>query len=140
MKVYIAAPFFNEEQLTAVGLTEFFLGVSKIDFFSPRSEGVLKDMSVEDQKKNRKAVFDSNIHHMNECTHMVALVSTKDTGTIFEMGYFCAQGKPILMYSRDLKSVNVMLGQAAFGVTNKIDEIPAVLLGILPSKKIESWT
>lgn len=121
MKVYIAAPFFNEEQVAIVQSVEDKLISLDIDFFSPRSEGVLKDMTKEQQQKSKRKIFDSNIKNMNECSHMIACAEHKDSGTIFEMGYFRAQKKPIIIYIEKIKLLNVMLAESAFSVCTDIE-------------------
>ena len=139
MKVYIAAPFFNPAQLAIVEDIELQLKFHMIDFFSPRSEGVLVSMSPEEQKANHKRIYESNVRHMDECTHMVACVEYKDTGTIFEMGYFAAQKKPIVMFSSILLSVNVMLGQSAYAICDNSRYINNALMGLY-TVEIPSWT
>jgi nucleoside 2-deoxyribosyltransferase len=139
MKVYIAGPFFNAAQLENIIKVETVLDFNGIAFYSPRSEGVLSAMTPEEQKANFKRIFDLNIQHMDDCTHMVACVEHKDTGTIFEMGYFCAQKKPIVMYSEVLNTVNVMLGQSAYAIADSFREIPNAIYGNY-SAEIKSWT
>lgn len=140
MKVYIAAPFFIPQQVALVEAAERELGRDGLDYFSPRSEGTLKNMSVEEQKQTRKQIFDSNIQNMNECTHMLAIVEYKDTGTIFEMGYFHAQGKPIIMVSSKLESINVMLGQAAESIATSPEQAANIWAGLDVGVDISSWT
>lgn len=139
MKVYIAAPFFNEQQLLIVQKVENILLSYDIDCFSPRSEGILKDMTKQQQKNNRKHIYDSNIKHMNDCTHMLACVEYKDTGTIFEIGYYAAKEKPIVLFSENLNTVNVMLAQSASSICDNFDKLVFSLDGSY-SVEIENLT
>ena len=140
MKVYIAAPFFNPIQLDLVKNIESILKENGIKFFSPRYMGTLKDMTPEEQANSHETIYNANINNMNECTHMVAIVQEKDTGTIFEMGYFAAQRKDIVMYTEQMGTVNVMLGQAAVGVASYPLQVVQILLGDSKGEDIEDWT
>lgn len=119
MKVYIAAPFFNQEQLDIVKRVEGVLRSYGIDFFSPRSAGTLKNMSKEDQQNTKKEIFEGNIRNMDDCTHMVACVEHKDTGTNFEIGYFYAKKKPVVLFTENIGTINVMLAEAGCICDNK---------------------
>jgi nucleoside 2-deoxyribosyltransferase len=128
MKVYIAAPFFNEEQLRIVKSVELALEARNIEYFSPRSEGTLSAMTREEQERSRSSIFESNVKNMRECTHMIACVEYKDTGTIWEMGFMFSQNKPLVMLSSDYK-VNVMLAESAVGIAKSADEAANIILG-----------
>ena len=128
MKVYIAAPFFNEEQIRIVKSVELALESRNIEYFSPRSEGTLSAMTREEQEKSRRSIFESNVKNMRECTHMIACVEYKDTGTIWEMGFMFSQNKPLVMLSSDYK-VNVMLAESAVGIAKSADEAANIILG-----------
>lgn len=130
MKIYIAAPFFTPEQLAIVKKVECFLESNSIDYFSPRSGGELKKMSKEDQAKTKKKIFDDNIKNMDYCTHMIACVEYRDTGTNFEIGYYYAKEKPIVLFSEKIGTVNVMLAESAISVCDDENRIYESLLGI----------
>lgn len=140
MKVYIAAPFFTPTQIEIVQSVELALKSEGVRYYSPRSEGTLKNMSIKDQRASRKKIFDLNVWHMEDCTHMIACVEHKDTGTIWEMGFFYAQSKPIIMLSYDLRKVNVMLAEAASGIARNPFQAVGIFLGKEESSEIESYT
>lgn len=129
MKVYIAAPFFTDEQIKIVESVEAALESCDIEYFSPRSEGTLSKMSRDEQESSRKSIFDSNVNNMGLCTHMIACVEHKDTGTIWEMGFMYAQSKPIIMFSADLSKINVMLAESAFGIAQEPKHAADIILG-----------
>lgn len=116
MRVYLASPFFNEKQLKRVVVVEEILRKNGIEFHSPRSVGVLKDMSHEERMARMKDVFDSNLKEMDNSTHMIQIVDDRDTGTIYEGGYFVASGKPVVMLADDIKFVSVMLAMGASSI------------------------
>jgi nucleoside 2-deoxyribosyltransferase len=129
VKVYIAAPFFNERQLAIVSEVENFLTSKGIDFFSPRCTGTLKDMSKERQQQTKRQIYDTNIRMMDACTHMIACVEEKDQGTTFEIGYYAAKQKPIVLFSEKVGTVNVMLAEAAMSVCDGLYLLDSALIG-----------
>jgi nucleoside 2-deoxyribosyltransferase len=130
MKVYIAAPFFNERQLEIVRQVENELAKCNIDHFSPRSQGKsLKDMTREETLIARTEVYASNIREMELCDVVVACVEEKDTGTSFELGYFAKSEKKIILFSEKIDRVNVMLAEAAFGVCDDIEMLKHTING-----------
>jgi len=130
MRIYIAAPFFNERQLEIVKSLEGWLDYLGIDYFSPRSQGKpLKDMSGKELLKARGEVFQNNVDNMEACSHMIACVEEKDTGTSFEIGYFFKSGKPIIMYSEKIGRINVMLAEAAFSICDDPFKLSAAING-----------
>ena len=135
MRVYIAAPFFNETQLKVVKTIENILWVNEIRYFSPRSEGTLKEMSVEDRKKNMGKLFRSNVDHMDWCTHCVAVIDGYDTGTVWEMGYLFATNKKIITYTSEYKGINVMLNESIIAHCEDTVDLKAALLGDFEDKK-----
>jgi nucleoside 2-deoxyribosyltransferase len=139
MKVYIAAPFFNEEQIKIVEQVELCLESRNIEYFSPRSEGTLSAMTREEQEASRKAIFQSNVDNMGLCTHMIACVDFKDTGTIWEMGFMFAQGKGIVMMAYDSSKVNVMLAESAIGIAGSPTHAADILLGVAVGKEIGQY-
>ena len=130
MKVYIAAPFFNDRQLDIVKGIEKSLTELNIDFFSPRSYGKsLKDMGVDELATSKKEVFMDNINNMDECTRMIACVEQSDTGTSFEIGYYYCAGKPVVLFSEKIEQINVMLAEAAISVCDRRDKLLPALIG-----------
>ena len=112
MRVYIAGPFFNDEQVGVIARIEMLLEKMGVDYFSPRSEGVLKKMSKEERAAKMGDVFKSNVRNMDWCTHCIAVTDGYDTGTVWEMGYLFATGKQIITFSNEYKGINVMLNES----------------------------
>ena len=132
MKVYIAAPFFNPEQLELVESVERRLHNAGISYFSPRDAGVLKDMTKEKQMQTKKEIYDGNVREMDACSHMIAIVEYKDTGTTFEIGYYAAQKKPIILFANNIEKINVMLAEGASALVIDSFELVPALFGNAP--------
>jgi nucleoside 2-deoxyribosyltransferase len=86
--IYIAAPFFTPQQLATVMKIESMIeDVEKIDFYSPRLDGVLQDMTPELRAASYASVYQKNVDMIETCDAVLAVLDEKDTGTIWEMGY-----------------------------------------------------
>lgn len=127
MKAYIAAPFFNEEQLERVKFIEDTLKENNVDFFSPRLDTYVKPNS--DNTERTKA-FEDNLKAIQTCTFMIAVTDGKDVGTMFECGFAYAMRTPILYFAETLgdKPFNLMLAQSAtIGTLKSRNELKQVL-------------
>jgi len=107
--IYLASPFFNEKQLNFVKKLEEAFTLAELQFFSPRSEGVLKDMTPEERSQRMLEIFDSNISHMNAACVIVAVIDNYDTGTVFEIGYGYGKDIPIFTITDNDYGLNVMV-------------------------------
>ncbi|MCP4256824.1 MAG: hypothetical protein GY774_04755 [Planctomycetes bacterium] len=113
-RVYIAAPFFNEEQEAYVAKIENCLESYNVSFFSPRSEGVIanmKELSPADREVAIDNIFNCNIKGILECTHVLAVIDDWDIGTVFEIGYAYAHKKRIVSVTDNSYGLNIMIGK-----------------------------
>lgn len=127
-KVYLAGPFFDDQQLTLIKQVEQSLADNPTvgSFFSPRLGA---EDSAEDVGSARwaKATFDEDIKEINQAQVVVAILDyphgNPDSGTAFEIGYAWRQGLPIvLLLTNEGVAVNIMLSQAATAfLTNPSD-------------------
>lgn len=119
--VYLASPFFNEEQLDRVKRLEDALdNLSYVDIFSPRLES-----NVKFEEGNSKLCFSMNIDAIANADIVIAVTNDKDLGTLFEAGYAYALKKPILyLYETEEKELNfnLMLSQSGLAF-NSINDV-----------------
>lgn len=114
IKVYIAAPFFNKEELDFVKEIESVFDVMGVDYFSPRKHGVVSEIEGEHRDAKMKRIYDLNIKGMRESTVMLAVIDNRDTGTMFEMGYYTkmmekAKERYMISITNKDYDINVML-------------------------------
>jgi len=121
--IYIAGPFFNEKQVNFINQIEKALNKNRLEYFSPRSEGVLLSMSEEDKAKSKRDIYESNIGHIKDASLMVAVIDDRDVGTIWEMGYGTALGIPIISISNHSYGLNVMLAESVSAHVLSIEEM-----------------
>lgn len=127
-KVYLAGPFFDDQQLTLIKQVEQSLADNPTvsSFFSPRL-GAEDSASDVGSARWAKATFDEDIKEINQAQVVVAILDyphgNPDSGTAFEIGYAWRQGLPIVLLSTDEGvAVNIMLSQAATAfLTNPSD-------------------
>jgi nucleoside 2-deoxyribosyltransferase len=108
VRVYIAAPFFNDEQKLHVKQIEELLATKYYQFYSPMTHGGILEKGAPDQKCNK--VFIENIGAIKWADVVVAVVDDFDRGTIWEMGYACALDKKVIAITFvEGRGMNVML-------------------------------
>lgn len=88
--IYLAGPFFNDQQVATIKRLENLLEGLGFKVYSPSRDGKKLDMST-DSPKLRAEVFQDNIKHLSESDVMVAVIDDRDTGTMWEMG--CRYGR-----------------------------------------------
>lgn len=125
--IYIAAPFFNPDQLEAVKTVEQILTRFNLDFFSPRLHGVDVSTLTEAERKSSsrmRDIFVGNIDAMYLSKFMLACIDDKDQGTNFEIGWFHSNWflwtqkykcPEIVTWSRAGAKTNLMIQQAVGG-------------------------
>jgi nucleoside 2-deoxyribosyltransferase len=145
LKIYLAGPFFNDKQIATIEAIENEFDKYGFDYFSPRkSGGVISDLSLEDRAKESKRIYDSNVSQMIRANLIFAIVDGRDTGTVYEMGYFraltdnpkswTAERRRSVTYTNENFGLNIMLKES----------VDAHVVGELDLKKFcaaleESW-
>lgn len=127
MKVYIASPFFNEEQLERVEFIEKTLNSYNFDYFSPRRDTYVKPDST---YAERQIAFRDNLRGIEDADFIIAVTDGKDVGTMFEAGYAFNECTPILYFAETLgdKPFNLMLAMSAdVGICKSREELKTIL-------------
>ena len=118
IQVYLAAPFFTQDQIDTVSYLERVIRAD-VDYslYSPRDDGVLKDMGPAERKASLRRTFEKNCREILRSDLMIAVIDSKDTGTVWEMGFARAfrHVKIVTYTSSMLQKINVMLRQAVDG-------------------------
>lgn len=108
-KIYLAGPWFTEKSDI---LENYVYNISRLcnnkyKVFRPRSE----------VKEHPLDTFYGNVNAIKECDILVAVISEKDVGTSFEIGYAKALNKQVCLVGfneNDFKSkTNLMLAYSA---------------------------
>lgn len=125
MKVYIAAPFFNEQQVATVEQIKLLLTDLGIGYFSPKDEC----MFVKGETKPED-ILKMNVEAILDCTCMIAVTEGKDMGTLFECGYAYANKiETIYFWDNIAKSLkfNLMLSASGYAVARTYGDLEKAL-------------
>ncbi len=146
--IYLAGPFFNEPQIKTLERIETLCEQFGVKCNSPRKFLVLKPHASWEE---RKLVFRDNLLKMQMSEIILACLDNPhvetyedgapkldiaptprppDTGTLWEMGYAYAIGRPVLPFTVGSKKMNVMLAQGCAGFLQSIGDVSAFLEGL----------
>ena len=119
MRIYLAGPFFNDKQNETISRIEDEFDKHGLNYFSPRkSGGVIAHLSPEDKLKESKRIYDKNVEEMVSAHILFAIVDGRDTGTVYEMGYFKAlrdhadHKRYSITYTNENFGLNIMLKES----------------------------
>ncbi|WP_052947407.1 PfkB family carbohydrate kinase [Aneurinibacillus tyrosinisolvens] len=116
-RIYLAAPFFSDSELHWVEFICAQLEQEQFQVFSPsRDAGIINEYT---SMGERKEVFLRDISEIENCDIVVALTDNDDQGTLWEIGYAYALGKPVYcLQTSIIKGVNNMLSHSSVVVRN----------------------
>lgn len=127
-KVYLAGPFFDDQQIRLITEVEKALtaNTSVKKFFSPR-KGSSDQANDIGSARWAKATFQEDIQQINQCEVMVAILdyphANPDSGTAFEIGYAYAHSVPVILIQVQENPVNIMISQAAIAYLTSIQQL-----------------
>ncbi|HBL41541.1 MAG TPA: nucleoside 2-deoxyribosyltransferase [Ruminococcaceae bacterium] len=103
MKIYLAGPFFNEEQISYIEKAETILRRRGFDVFSPREHTA--DETLPNHLWAQK-IFEIDVQALSESDLAVAVYHGmySDTGTAWEIGYAYANKIPIVLVCTDCRA------------------------------------
>lgn len=115
-RVYIAAPFFNLAELWLVEELRDQLLVAGVEVFSP-----FHDVGP----GSAELVAPLDLAALNECDAVLAVLNGSDAGTIFEIGYATAKGKPIVALAQNMRpeDMKMPVGSGCLVVTDVVSAI-----------------
>lgn len=124
MMIYIASPFFNEEEMRTVKRAERILKDKGYEVFSPRLHEV-RDESAGTPEWS-KETFKLDKAEIDASIFVVALYwgSVSDSGTAWEIGYAYGTGKPVIVVHMAEDS-NLMVHEGSYTNLLGLDELTA---------------
>ena len=135
---YIAAPFFNEEQVTSVEKVKECLIQHGYTFFSPKDHNPINPTaSYLEQKEG----FDTNVMEISNASVIVAITDGKDMGTLFECGYAFASNIPIIYVAFSLgdNPFNLMLAHSSYAVCKTIEDLVNALKNLKDKREGDKY-
>lgn len=141
-KIYIAAPFFTPEQLDLVKDVEHLIDrTENLMYYSPRFDGVLKNMTPEQRVAAGPKLFKLNVRMIRECDSVLALKDYSDTGTTWETGFAYGIGQFVFGYGSDRnKPLNIMVAQCFNCVVYGPDQLERFLAAYARNDLLDEWS
>lgn len=136
MKIYLASPFFNDEELGNVQRAEKILMSRGFDVFSPRLNEVRTDCNTQ-QSLWSKETFMNDRKFIDWADVMVMLYygAYSDSGTAWECGYAFGTNTPVVVVHLGENS-NLMVHEGCH--TNiTMDELSDYDFNMMPTKSYE---
>lgn len=125
MKIYLAAPLFNEEERQLNCIIADRLRNEGHQVYCPQEYA-----QAANEKTSRKIIFENDKKMLDWCDCSVAILNgiVTDPGVCFELGYLTAQNKKILGYSTDSRSfinghLNAMIEVSLFCEVNDLNAL-----------------
>ncbi|GAG41688.1 unnamed protein product [marine sediment metagenome] len=122
--IYLAGPFFNEEQTATIVRAEALWDRAveragtdhlwgRMELYSPRREFQVGPDSTENE---RGCCFQANLSYIRAASLVFARIDDFDAGTVWEMGYAYAVGATTVTWTTvEGRGLNLMLAQSARG-------------------------
>jgi len=125
IRVYLAAPGFNEEQMTKINNVETALEAEGYEVYSPFRDGIR--LAPDSGREDREKVWVENTRGMDSSDLSIAILDDKDTGTLVEFGWQAKADHPIIAYAPRVGRLNVMLAEAVLAFCESPDKLLEVL-------------
>lgn len=110
--IYVAGPFFDEEELSVITEVERILESRGFEFYCPR----MHDAAEHEYQSPEwsRATFELDRDAIDRCGIVLAVYhgNYSDTGTAWECGYAYAKGKPVIVVHAG-DSSNLMVHESA---------------------------
>ncbi|MDY0394551.1 nucleoside 2-deoxyribosyltransferase [Virgibacillus halophilus] len=150
IKVYLASPFFSEEQIERVARVESALEANPAieEYFSPRKDQ-LEHLTF-GSKEWAAAIYQNDIKHVQWADVIVAVLDYEgetelhgvkhghvDSGTAFEIGYAIASNKPVILVHEKGGIVNLMLSQSCHAYLDRVEAVEDYDFNTMPEIAFE---
>lgn len=144
MLIYLAGPFFKTEQYTTILNLERLLEEAGVDYYSPRKDGVLVNMTPEERKASAKRIFAINVAKIKTCDVVVAVVDDRDPGTTWELGYAsCLKHlfeKPVILtYTAHDYGLNVMIQECVDAHARSLADLRKMIDRAISGKNLSEY-
>ena len=122
LNIYLASPFFNENELEYVTKAETILRSRGFDVYSPREHEV-RDKEVGTPEWS-KAIFIEDKVAIDKCNLVVLLYhgAYSDSGTAWECGYAYGRGKAVVVVQLGQNS-NLMVHEGCTSNLTSVEEL-----------------
>lgn len=139
--IYLAGPFFDDEQLERIGRVEKALDanpqVGRV--FSPRLNEI-RDLEMGTPKWATET-FQMDVQEIDKADVIVAMIDfvddQVDSGTAFEIGYAFHSKKPLVILHEKSATVNLMIAESLRSYLVKAEDLATYDFSTLPVSRYE---
>ena len=142
-RTYLAGPFFNPLQKKLIKTLENLIDEERIDLYSPSRDSIVINQDTTSQELQE--TFKRNYEEIDKADFMIAIldypgsaltigadsskkVSLPDSGTMWELGYAYAKGKPVIgVFTEPPAKMNLMLKECLTAVTIGTNKLPKII-------------
>lgn len=147
MRIYLAGPFFSDEQIDRIARAEHALTQNQTvdSFFSPRlSDENSTPLLKEGTPEWAQMIFKKDVEEIDDADLVVAVAdfvhANVDSGTAFEVGFAYHSNKPIVIVQELDEPLNLMLGQALTHYTTSVADLATLDFTNLPNHPYSGQT
>ncbi|MFC6273903.1 nucleoside 2-deoxyribosyltransferase [Levilactobacillus tangyuanensis] len=138
-QIYIASPFFSDEQVDRVQRVEAALTANPtvVDFYSPR----LNQETANDQftKPWAKEIYERDMTQIAAASLIVTVLDFEaanvDSGTAYELGVATMSHKPIIAVQEKTERVNLMISESVHWYTQDVKTLETYDFNDLPANE-----
>ncbi len=137
--IYLAAPFFNDEQIQRLQAVEKVLNANSSvgNVFVPMNDTNAAGLEF-GTPQWRDLAYHEDLAGLTNADVVVAVydyeATYSDPGTMFEIGYAVANKIPVLVYYENHQSVNLMIAQGLTYYCHQLAELRELNFVTLPEK------
>ncbi len=130
-KIYIASPFFNEEEREVLTRAENILRDRGFEVFSPREHEVEGEIAGSPAWSKKTFLIDLTGIDRADCLVLLYWGNYSDTGTAWECGYAYAEEKPVIIVHLG-DSSNLMIHEGSHSNLYGVEELVSYDFETLP--------
>jgi nucleoside deoxyribosyltransferase len=132
MRLFLSGPFFNNEEVARIDRVKCALEDLGFEVYSTSHRNPPIDLGSRTQKNRR---FRLLCREIEKSDGVFAVLDGKDAGTIWEMGYAFALGKPVIAFTEKGPFFSLMIDGSALCIDG-LDEINGNIKKYLKKKAV----
>ncbi|ANZ57888.1 nucleoside 2-deoxyribosyltransferase [Fructilactobacillus lindneri] len=140
-QIYLASPFFSEEQIQRIEVVEKALtnNPTVADFYSPRKHQEAKNKEF--TKPWAKEIYQRDIENIEAADAVVAVIDfvgdNVDSGTAYEIGAAVQMGKPVVVFQQKDNTVNLMISESLHAYLKTGEEVEKYDFSKIPANEYD---
>jgi nucleoside 2-deoxyribosyltransferase len=134
MKLFLAGPFFSDGEVERLERVKAALEAAGFEVYSTSHRNARINL---DSAREKMARFRLLCGEIRKCDGLFAVLDGRDPGTIWEMGYAFATGKPVIAFCENDPFFSLMIDGSAACLTG-LESIDGRIAGYLRTDDVSS--